>query len=94
MYSTELCPSRAVKVLEDVHHLGQHDATARRLIGRQVIPSIIKCDRFVSGRRVVDQIIVGQQPPVGRKILCDTLRDGALVKNVRPLLSDGFQRLG
>ena len=83
---------RQVKILEDVHHLGQHDAATGRLVGRQVITSIIECNGFVSGSGVIDQIIVGQQSAVGSKILGYTLRDGTLVENVRPLVSDGSKR--
>ena len=41
-YSVEPCSSAAeIEVLEDVQHLDQHHAAARRLVGRDAVAAIV-----------------------------------------------------
>ena len=93
-YSVELCSRpRQIEILEDVQHLEQHHAAARRLVGRDPIAAIVAPQRRVSDRLPGLQVLDREQRLVLLHVLGDRLGDLARIEDIGAALGDGAQGL-
>ena len=82
-----------IEVLQDVQHLDQHHAAARRLIGRNLVAAIVAPQRRVADRLPGLEVIQGQERFVLPHVVGDRLGDLARIEGVCTALGDGAQGL-
>ena len=84
-----------VELFEDVEHLDEHHAAARRLVRRDPMAPIGPHQGQGALRAVAREVIRREEASIAREVLGDQVGDRALVENGRPLLRNeraGSQR--
>ncbi len=84
---------RELEILQDVQHLEQHHATARRLVGRDLVAAIVAPQRRVFNRLPRLQVFDRQERLVLLHVVGDRLGDLAGIEDVGAALGDGAQGL-
>ena len=82
-----------IEILKHVEHLDQHDAAARRVVGRYLIAAILTAQRLAPLRLIVCKVFGSDEATVGLHVGGDAFRQLAAIENVRTALGDHAQRL-
>ena len=77
-----------VKVLENVQHFEQHDATTRRVVGRDIKPAVVAAKGIRHRRLILRQVFTGQQSAVSCHVGGNLFRNVTLVERTPAMVSN------
>ena len=80
--------SGKVKVLEDVQHFEQHDAAPRRMVGRDIKPSVVAAKGIRHRRLILRQVFPGQQSAVSCHVGGNLFRNVTLIEGTPAMVSN------